>query len=113
MDTTIPKEIFEKGMSSLFGFEDMSDDERVAFLDRTGAVIIESSVLRFITSESKEDVESFSAFVDAHSADENIIEQLIDAFPTFGEMLVEEIIAFKQEAEAVLSQGVINAPNQK
>lgn len=95
-------DILEKNISELFGFSEMSDVEKAELLDDVGSVIMESAVLKFVAGSKKKEVQDFEKFLDAHENDDALIESILKEFPTFQEMLEEEIVAFKNEANEVL-----------
>jgi hypothetical protein len=102
MTDTNLQPILEKDISVLFGFGEMSDEEKAELLDDIGSVVLESAMLRFMTEGSEADAAAFSSFIESHEESENMLEAVIAAFPQFGAILEEEIVAFKREAADVL-----------
>lgn len=100
---TTQNEILEKNIGELFGFEEMSDDEKAEFLETVGATLMESAALRFVTESEEKVVADFEAFIQEAGDRDTFIEELIQKFPTFAAILDEEIVAFKNEATAVLA----------
>lgn len=96
-------DILEKNISELFGFSEMTDEEKAELLDNIGSVIMESAVLRFITSAEEKEISKLEQFIDRYENDDALLEKLLREFPSFQDTLEEEIAAFKTEAVEVLS----------
>ena len=96
------KDILEKNISELFGFSDMTDEEKAELLDDIGSLIMESSVLRFVATGEEKEVASLEQFLEKHENDDALLEKLLKEFPSFQKIIEEEIVAFKAEAVDVL-----------
>ena len=94
--------ILDKNIGELFGFEEMTDEEKAEVLDSIGSIVMESSALRFASDASEDDITSFEHFIEGHAEDDAFLEKLIVEFPAFRKILEEEITAFKTEALEVL-----------
>ena len=102
MDNAKNKGILELDISELFGFAEMSDEEKADLLENIGSVITESSTLRYVTEAPPEQVELFEKFLEEHGEEEDVLVKLIETFPDFENILTEEIAAFKSEAQQIL-----------
>lgn len=94
--------ILEENIAELFGFDEMTEEEKMEFLDGVGSVIMESAFLRFLATQEEEIVESFQKALENANEDEQSLETLMEQYPDFAQVLEEEVAAFKQEAVAVL-----------
>ncbi|MEX2341270.1 MAG: hypothetical protein WD605_03055 [Candidatus Paceibacterota bacterium] len=94
--------VSEKNLEELFHLSDMSDDEKLIFLSDIGGLILESSVLRFLTESDEDTADHFSHMVDAYADKEDLPVILTESFPLFGAILEEEAEAFREEATRVL-----------
>lgn len=99
----ITNNILEQDISELFGYADMTAEEKTALLDNIGAIILESSTLRFMVESSVATITQFEKIIEAHAEDETMLEVLIETFPRFAEIVEEEVTAFKKEANATLA----------
>jgi hypothetical protein len=94
--------ITDQDLSTLFGLDDLSPEEKVELLEEIGSVLFQSTTVRFIAEMDEHDVPAFEAFL-ATDADEHTLKRLIETYPRFGEILDEEVAAFRSDASAVLS----------
>lgn len=95
--------ILEENINELFGVSDMTEAERVELLDGVGGAIIESALLRYVTSADEIVLNAFEQYLEKYADDPTLLERLLADFPNFAVLLEEEIIAFKKEAAAVLA----------
>ena len=93
----------QKNIADLFHFSEMSEDEKMVFLADLGGLILESSVLRFITESDESTGEYFSHMLEAYADKDGLHLILSDAFPMFKVILEEETEAFRTDALKVLS----------
>lgn len=94
--------VSEKKLEDLFHLSDMSEDERIIFLSDIGNLILESSVLRFLTESDEDTSDHFSHMVDAYADKDDLQAILSDTFPMFKVILEEEAEAFREEATRIL-----------
>lgn len=94
--------VSEKNLEELFHLADMSEDEKIIFLSDIGGLILESSVLRFLTESDEDTADHFSHMVDAYADKDDLHTILSDTFPMFKVILEEEAEAFREEAIRVL-----------
>ncbi len=88
-------------MTEFFGFSDMSDDEKVAFLDTVGTTIFESALVRYLADANEEEVQKFQSFIEEKQEEDNAFDQITAQFPKFAELLFEESSAFREEVLGV------------
>lgn len=100
----LQKNILEQDISELFGFEEMSEEEKATLLDDIGSTILESATLRFMVESEDTAVEKFETVVEEYADKDEMLQKLLESFPRLGEILEEEIAAFKKEAVAVLAE---------
>lgn len=94
--------VSEKKLEELFHLSDMSEDEKLIFLSDIGGLILESSVLRFLTESDEDTADHFSHMVDAYADKDGLHTILAETFPMFKVILEEETEAFREEAIRVL-----------
>ena len=99
----LQKNILEQDISELFGFEEMSEEEKATLLDDIGSTILESATLRFMVESEDTAVEKFETVVEEYADKDEMLQKLLESFPRLGEILEEEIAAFKKDAVAVLA----------
>lgn len=85
-----------------YGFNEMSDDEKLILVNDIGSLIMESATLRFMTESDEDTGENFSRVVETYADKDNLPQVLTETFPAFGVILDEEAEAFRKDAEAVL-----------
>ncbi len=96
--TTIHSTI-QNDIEYILGLPDMSVEEREQFVEAVGVLIIESAVLKFIVSILPGERAAFELWLDAHRQDNELLEQAIEAYPLFAEVLTDEINSFQSEAK--------------
>jgi hypothetical protein len=87
----------------LLGLHELDEDERNIFLQNVGELIIESATLRYMTGLSPEQREVFESWLELHENDENLIEQSLETYPEFAQIVSEEIQAFQSESRTLLN----------
>ncbi len=93
----------QKNLTDLFHFSEMSDDEKAIFLADLGGLIMESSVLRFLSESDESTGEHFAHMLEAYADKDDLHVILSDAFPMFKVILEEETEVFRADALKVLS----------
>ena len=96
------KNILEENLNELFGFEAMSEEEKSALLDDVGSTVLESALLRFSVEHSGNPMDKLEELIEKNEDSEDVFEHVLEKVPEFEKILKEEIIAFKEEAKAVL-----------
>lgn len=77
-------------------------DEKYA--EKVGEVVIESTMLKFLSTATPDEQERFSKFVNDNASDENLIEKIGQEYPTFLTILEEEIQSLQKDIEDITSQ---------
>ncbi|MEX0917707.1 MAG: hypothetical protein WDZ93_00970 [Candidatus Paceibacterota bacterium] len=95
--------INEQDLSTLFGLDELSDEEKAELLNDIGMTIIESATLRFLAESDEPDGERFESLLSSIEGNEDGFQKVLEEFPRFAEFLNEEAAAFKREALSVLS----------
>jgi hypothetical protein len=86
-------------IEDILGLRDMSEDEQGLFLDAVGALVIESSVTKYVVSVMPEERMTFEQWLEAHQKDEDLLEKACQTHPLFAEILTEEMEVFQSEAK--------------
>jgi hypothetical protein len=89
----------------ILGLPDMSREEQGQFMEAVGSLVIESAVLKFIVSIMPVEREAFEVWLEAHRQDNDLLEQALEAYPLFAEIMTEEINAFQSEAKRLFAVG--------
>lgn len=93
----------QKNLADLFHFSEMTEEEKMIFLADLGGLILESSVLRFLTESDESTGEHFAHMLDAYGDKDDLHIILSDSFPMFKVILEEETEAFRTDALKVLA----------
>lgn len=91
----------EQKVSPLAPFLDLSvmeDDEAGAILQEAGMLIIESAVTRFVVEADDEEVSALQTILESEPDALTALPKLIEFVPRFGDILNEEVAAFKMQA---------------
>lgn len=94
--------VSDKNLEELFDLSGMPADEQAVLLSDIGSLILESSVLRFLSESDEDTAEHFSHMVDAYADKDDLHVILAQAFPAFAVILDEEAEAFREDAARVL-----------
>ena len=92
----------QNNLMDLFHFSEMSDEEKAVFLADLGSLIMESSVIRFLSESDESTGEHFARMLEAYADKDDLHILLSDAFPMFKVILEEETEAFRADALKVL-----------
>lgn len=94
--------ILEKDITKTLGLDTLSDEEKIIFLTQIGGAVMESSLLRLISSLTEEQATSLEYYLDTKPEAAVLMKHLLEHYKDFESLLKEEIIAFKEDALAVL-----------
>lgn len=97
-------DILNKDISDLFGLEDAPQEEKEAMLAEIGDVILESSLLRLSTELNEEQSAALEHYLEANDDSETILKYLLTQHTEFQKIFEEEVLAFKEDAIAVLKE---------
>jgi hypothetical protein len=84
-------------IASMIGFSEMSEVEKDIFLNKVGAILLESATLRYLGGLSPSQREVFEEWLEAHAEEETLLEELCASYQEFSEILSEEIMNFNTE----------------
>jgi len=70
--------------------------------NKTGIILLESAVLRFMSISDTSTQESFAAYIEANRASDTLLETLSEDFPKFIKILNEEIASTRADLQSVL-----------
>jgi hypothetical protein len=76
----------------------MDDDETAQILQEAGMLIIESAVTRFVVEADDEEVQALQTILESETDALAALPKLIEYVPRFGDILNEEVAAFKMKA---------------
>lgn len=96
------QQLLTKDISELIGLPDLSEDEQAMILNKVGATIIDSVILRMSAELTDEQQEALEQYLETNPEPEVLLEHLSKHYQIFNQILEEEIKAFKEEAIAVL-----------
>jgi len=94
----------DNNLEELFHLAEMSPEEQALLLADIGGLIMESSVLRFLSESDEDTAEHFSHMVDVYADKDDLHVILSEAFPMFKAVLEEEADAFREDALKVLGK---------
>lgn len=89
-------------IADLLQLDELSVEEQAAFLDQVGSLIMESSTLRFLVAAEPEVQAQFTDFMAQYGDEENFLQSLLQEFPGFSTIMVEEIKHLETEMRQVL-----------
>ena len=92
----------DNNLGELFHLTEMSPEEQALLLADIGSLIMESSVLRFLSESDEDTAEHFSHMVDVYADKDDLHTILSEAFPMFKAILDEEAETFREDALKVL-----------
>lgn len=101
MDT---QELLEKNIGQLFGLEELPEKEKGAMLDEIGSVVMESALLQLVSGLTEERAQELEALIEKSTEPKELLETFVSTFPEFEDLLTEEMVAFKEEAVAILKE---------
>lgn len=91
-------------LEDLFGVDEMSEDQKEEFMEKVGSIVMESSVLRLLATLSPNQIAVLEGKVTDDVPAEDLLSYLLKNFPEFETILVEEVEAFKKEAEEIMGE---------
>lgn len=99
MDT----QLLQQDIAPLLGIDDMPTEDRDAFMENIGSLILESVCMRLVASMSEEEAIELSKTFETTQDPEAFIQALEKKYPEINTIFTEEVAAFKEEAIAVMS----------
>ncbi|MBP9836431.1 MAG: hypothetical protein KBC78_01205 [Candidatus Pacebacteria bacterium] len=80
---------------------DYQSAEAMMFTEEVGTLVFQSALMKYLASESDEVTREFETYINLQVGSEKFIENLCTKYPTFGEILNFEMMAFKSELESL------------
>lgn len=75
--------------------------ETAMFTEEVGTIVFQSALMKYLTSESIDVTREFETYINLQIGSEKFIENLCHKYPSFGEILNFEMLAFKSELESL------------
>lgn len=94
--------IIQEDISDLIGLNSLSEDEKIAMLRDLGELVLESAIIRLTADMSDEQVKALDQYSDTVTDSQVLLNHLFQHYKNFETILQEEIVAFKEEALAVM-----------
>ncbi len=95
--------ILETNIGDIIGLNTLTEDEKVAMLRDLGDLVLESALTRLVADLSNEQVVALDQYSDNVTDTETLLKHLFEHYPNFENLLQEEIIAFKEEANSIFA----------
>ena len=93
-------------LAEVLKIDALPPEEQQEFLSRVGNVILDSSVMRLLTSLEESEVESLEKYIDSGSQEDDVFEHLLKTYPNFEKIVEEEAAALQSNfAEVMLPEG--------
>jgi hypothetical protein len=86
------------------GFNDLTLEEQIEMLDELGSLALEGALLRFLIQSDEVEQKKFEAYVKEHIAEDDFLESLYKEYPSFEEVLRQEVVALHTETENFLRE---------
>lgn len=99
MDTEQKNYTLAEVIEGSFDFSDYSAEEKESVIEETTGMIMESTMLRLLDESGEELQEKFGALIETNPTEEQMTTFVTENFPTFNEVLVDEIKIFKSMGE--------------
>lgn len=97
MNTEIQKEYtLDEIVEKTFDFSGYPEDQHQTMIQETSGMLMESSLMKVLEASDESQQESFNSFVDTNPDQESMMKYILDNFPNFQMVLVEEIQGLKE-----------------
>jgi hypothetical protein len=96
--------ILEKNIIDVLGLESLPDEERFVFLAQIADAVMESTLLRLVAGLNEDQQESLEHYLSTDPKPEVMMEHFATHYKAFETIFQEEVIAFKEEAVALLGE---------
>lgn len=83
---------------------DYTSNEAMLFTEEIGTLVFQSALMKYLVVESEETVREFETYINLQIGSNNFIETLCKKYPSFGEILNSEMLAFKSELQSLGKQ---------
>lgn len=71
------------------------------FAEETGALVIESAIMKYISELEDEEANSFEVYIEANVSQEDFMDALMSKYPRFKEIFDKELAILQTELKAV------------
>jgi hypothetical protein len=85
----------QSSIYTLLGLDTLSKEDQRKAIMQIGNAALESTLFRFVLTMDDWANESFKTWVEDNAADVDFLEKLVTLHPKFGDLLVEEILALR------------------
>ncbi|MCA9366007.1 hypothetical protein KC722_00325 [Candidatus Kaiserbacteria bacterium] len=102
MDQIEIQQLLDTDMTKVYGIDDMEPQEREAFFTSLGMTLLDATLLRMAGKLSPQQVEALEQYMETNPEPLAALQHLDEHYPLFRQILQEEVVAFKEEAAAVL-----------
>ena len=82
-------------LAAVLQVKDLPENKQVEFLAQISDVIIDSSIMRLITSLEENEVATLQQYIDGATPEDDVFEYLIQTYPTFETIVEEEVLALQ------------------
>lgn len=86
-------------IASFLNLEEMEEGEASALIEEAGKLIVESAITRFIIEADEEEVRALESILANEQDVAAAMPKIIELVPRFGDVLNEEVAAFRMRAE--------------
>jgi len=80
---------------------DFENEDHQAYMEEIGTLVFQSALMRFLVSESDEVAQSFENFIEKNVDSETFMQDLATEYPSFGQVLEEEMTAFSNQMKSL------------
>ncbi len=92
----------ESKLGDLFGIKEMSEAQKADFVERVGNIVMESAILRLLSTLDEKQVEELETKLVEDVEAEELFAHLLKNYPEFETIIAEEMAAFQNEAEQIM-----------
>lgn len=91
-----------KVLSEKFDLNNIPSQQREAFLERTGGIIVDSALNRLLATLNEGQIAHLDLYLVTNPEVEDVLSYLLQTYPDFMSIVEEEILAFQTEAAAIV-----------
>ncbi len=95
-------DITSKDMRQLLGLTELEPLEEAVFIANLGDLILEQALVALIMDFNEGQMEALDYYLSLEPSSEDLLKYLLKSYPQFEAILMDQIIAFKEEAEAIM-----------
>lgn len=87
----------ETTLATILGIDNMPEEQKIAFLDKVGSVIIGGSIGRLVTNLEPDQVTKLENYLATVSSDDDIFAYLLRTYPDFQSIVEKEVASMQSE----------------